>query len=490
MTASDARGLPDGGRITADVCIVGAGPAGITVARELAGTGIQVALLEGGGFERDVRTQELYAGPQSGESYYDLDVTRVRQFGGSSNHWEGYCRPLDAEDFEPSVVRRGGGWPFSRSDIEDQYRAASDLCEIDDDLDYGAVRWADGTGLELLPVSEQLLRNEVLLRSPPTRFGTRYRAELEDGDGIALYHHANVVELVSDGSIVRSARVRQFDGREQLVDADTFVVATGGIEVPRLLLASDATSPGGLGNANDLVGRYFMEHPHLRGMQLITDRAGSVAFYTDEPEISGQRLRGIMTLPFELREEGGIGNAAVLLYEASPRPEDQHDHAAAVRTLMAGATGRQFTEDLRLHIITEQIPNAGSRVFLAETTDELGMRRGSLQWELHPSDRETLRRTVDTASRAFAELDMGRISSPFHGGDAMYSLAGGHHHMGTARMHEDARQGVVDADCKVHGVDNLYVASSAVFPTGGFANPTLTIVALAIRLGEHLRGGV
>lgn len=486
MSSVDARELADGQQITADLCIVGAGPAGITLARALRGHGISVALLESGGFEPEPETQQLYAGEVTGEDYLELDQARLRRFGGSSNHWEGYCRPLDAEDFAPPPRTDLSGWPFDHTELERYYPEASQLCEVHHELGFSGQPWAERAGLPLLPTNPAALPNEVLLRSPPTRFGELYRADIVDSSDITLYHHANVVELVEAQGRVSGLRVAHFDGATQLVRAERVVLATGGIELPRLLLASDGSSPGGVGNGNDLVGRFFMEHPHLRNMHLVTGRADDLSFYTDEPSVDGQTVRGVLHLHPELREANGIGNGAALLYPPGPLTNEPFPHARGVRSLVSDLAGEPVDQDLRFQVITEQIPNARSRVRLTSQRDGLGLRRCALHWELHPYDEVTLRRTVELAAAELASLGIGRVSSPAAAGKLNYPVSGGPHHMGTTRMHEDPSQGVVDADSRVHGIENLFIAGSSVFPTGGFAQPTLTLVALALRLADAL----
>ena len=485
MSSIDARELSDGEEITADICIVGAGPAGITLARALRGQGMSIALLESGGFEPEPQTQELYAGELTGEGYFDLNRTRLRHFGGSSNHWEGYCRPLDQDDFGSPPQTELDGWPFDLAEMTPYYERASRRCEVHDGLEYAGEGWAERAGLPLLPTGPTV-HNEVLLRSPPTRFGELYRADIVDSPDITLYHHANVVELVAEGRRVSAARIAHFDGATQMVRAERVVLATGGIELPRLLLASDAATPGGLGNQHDLVGRFFMEHPHLRGLHLVTGRAEELTFYTDEPSVEGQTVRGLLHLDVDLRRANGIGNGVALLYPPGPLASNPQPHARGARALAGRLADESFDQDLRFQVITEQIPNARSRVKLTARRDELGLRRCALHWELLPYDELTLRRTVELAAAELANLGIGRVSSPIDEGPRRYSVSGGHHHLGTTRMHEDPRRGVVDADSRVHGLENLFVASSSVFPTGGFANPTLTVVALALRLADGL----
>lgn len=492
MSIRDASGLSEGTSLQADVCIIGAGPAGITLARSLEGQGIDVLLLEGGGETPDREVQALYAGENEGEPYYELDQTRLRYLGGSTNHWEGYIRTLDAEDFSNPVLGSMGGWPFALDELAEHYVTASRICEVNDSLDFSGETWAERAGQQMLPTDPNVLRTEVLLRGPPTRFGPRYRDELEASQDITLLLNANVVELVADRSRVTRVRIAQLDGTSQTVEAQGFVLAAGGIEVPRLLLASRDEQNRVIGNQNDLVGRFFMEHPHFRGIQLLCEDADGLPFYTQESEVDGQAINPILTLPPEIRQARGIGNVAVFLMPPGPiaqRYVDDDPLTGSVRALLRDAQGLERPGHLGVQLMTEQVPNARSRIRLSSQRDALGVPRCILNWQLHPVDHHTLRTAAEVTAGQLALAGVGRMSSATHGGSTPYAQTGGHHHMGTTRMHEDPSLGVVDADGLVHGLENLYVASSATFPTVGFANPTLTIVSMALRLGAHLSSG-
>lgn len=491
MTIHDAQDLSDGTSIRADVCIVGAGPAGITLGLTLKGHGISVVMLEGGGELPRPEIQALYAGANEGAPYTDLDLTRLRYLGGSTNHWEGYVRPLDASDLAEPLLASVGGWPFGYEELSDHYETASQVVEVNDELDYSGERWAQRVGAEVLPTDASVMGTEVLLRSPPVRFGPKYRDELAESEDIALYLNANAVELATVDGRVQHVRIAHLEGGEQTVGAQVFVLATGGIEVPRLLLSSLTDEGVAVGNRHDLVGRFFMEHPHFIRIQLLCEDARALAFYTEESLVDGQRVNPILTIPSEVRRARGMGNVAVSLQHPEPTARDilEGDPVThSVRALLRDATDRERPDHLRVQLMAEQVPNARSRIRLSNhQRDALGLRRCILNWELHEVDYHTLRTAAELAAGQFAHAGVGRISSTTHGGSTPYAFHGGHHHMGTARMSEDPARGVVDANGLVHDVENLYIASSATFPTVGFANPTLTIVAMALRLGQHLR---
>ncbi|MGH7564021.1 MAG: FAD-dependent oxidoreductase, partial [Gemmatimonadota bacterium] len=255
----DARELPDATEIDSDVCIVGAGAAGITIARELAGTPLRVCLLESGGLEFDPEIQALYSGENVGFPYYDADKFRLRFFGGTTNHWQGVCRPLDPIDFEARDWVPGSGWPIGRADLEPYYARAQTICQLGP-LDYRVSTWrTEGAAPFALP--ERWIESRVFQQSPPTRFGQTYRDEIRDAANVRAYLHANVIEIEADSPppSIRRMRLACLTGIRFTARARWYVLATGAVENARLLLASRRDVPEGLGNVHGWVGRTFME---------------------------------------------------------------------------------------------------------------------------------------------------------------------------------------------------------------------------------------
>jgi choline dehydrogenase-like flavoprotein len=489
----DARAVADGAELECDLCVVGAGAAGITLARELAGDDLRVIVLESGGFRSDERTQLLYDGEIVGHAYAPTAQSRVRAFGGSTGHWEGWCRPLDASDFEEREWVPGSGWPIARRDLSGYYEHAQRLCELGP-YDYRPERWARATTSAPLLAANESFTPVVYQFSPPTRFGVEYRAALADARNVRVLLHANALrfERAPEAARVERIRAATLDGRRFEVRPRYVVVATGGIENARLLLLSD------LGNEHDLVGRHFADHVH--------GSAALVSLPADEPltsfyrqhETSGARVRGAFaTRPeFEQRAEILRFSATLDAVEDDPYVSRGVPHEADVEefgarivdgplSVESGGTRRLYS----LFVRTEQAPNARSRVLLGTDRDALGSRKIVLNWQVGELDRRTVRVALEEFARAVGAAGLGRLySRPVAEPGFWPNVFGGHHHLGTTRMHRDARSGVVDRDCRVHGLGNLYVAGSSVFPTGGFANPTLTIVAMALRLTDHLRG--
>lgn len=508
----DANSLPDGTDIQADLCIVGGGAAGITLALQLADTGIGVVLLESGGLEYEPEYQALCRGQSVGQSYYALDVSRLRFLGGATNHWEGLCRPLDPEDFQPNPRLGRGGWPIAYEAVARHYPRAHEIVGLGP-YKYDVAHWETGE-YRRLPFDPERFETRVF-QSNEMRFGKTYRPILENANNIRVYYHATVLDFRTDttGAHIRSVTVGTLPGARHRVRAHQFVLATGGIENARLLLLSNHDHPHGLGNEHDLVGRHFMEHLTYRAPAIgFTVASAPLALYRWRNTIRGTDVTGF-TFPsfhFQARHDlvssgcvlqplrhDGLKEAARRLL-TQPGTDDLNDRLAeAVWAASTGFGGVQpdlrdrlvGPECTRLQMWAEQLPNPASRVTLGSETDAFGQPRVRLDWQ--PQQREL--RSIERFCRLFAaELGRTRLGrlKVTHGEPLEQwpeSLTGGNHHMGTTRMGATSRQGVVDGDCRVHGLSNLYVAGSSVFPTGGHANPTLTIVALAVRLAAHLR---
>lgn len=505
---SDARRIPDGSRITADLAIVGGGPAGITLARAFAGGGTRVCLVEAGGQEPEPAVQGLYEGENAGIPY-PLAGSRLRFFGGSSNHWGGYCRPLDPIDFERRDWVPHSGWPFGIEELQPYYGPASEIVEIAPGRFDDKAYWERATGQAAPDPVTGRMQLRYIHFSPPTHFGVRYRDELKRAPNIRVLLHANVVDIAStaQGNRVTGLRIRTLTGLSHEVRARVYVLATGGLENARILLLSNTSVPAGLGNQHDLVGRFFMEHPHLPafGEIVVGDLARLPHIYSRRVEADGRSGSAVFNPTERFLRERRLLNATLMMGEAglyhSHTASDWHKaplHMDMLRAARPFLTGRRGPADpaqpgllgrwLGLGCACEQVPNPDSRVTLSSERDALGLRRIRLDWRLTEQDRRSLVEHMRSLAMEFGALGIGRMRIDVQDdGQWPAEVTGGSHHMGTTRMHDDPRRGVVDRDCRVHGVDNLYVAGSSVFPTSGAANPTLTLVALTLRLADHLK---
>jgi choline dehydrogenase-like flavoprotein len=478
------------------VCIAGGGAAGITLARRLASAGIGVVLLESGGRTLEERTQALYDGDIAGAPYFPLSFGRLRYLGGTTNHWTGWCRPLDPEDFARQPWVPHTGWPIDATELEPFYRLAQQTCELGP-LEYSPEYWAKVTRQRLLPVDPDLVETAIWQFSPPTRFGDRYLPDLNRLEHLNVILHANLVDVETTrrGSRVERVRVKTLEGKQFFVRPGALVLALGAIENARVLLACDHGHPGGLGNENGVVGRFFMEHPHSTiGAVLASFGEQEARLYQDVfnlPDRAPPAVRAALVLPRHVLEREKLIGFSLALEPNVPYPPLGKALKDGVQELVTGVQRVSPQRLYQLYARMEQTPHKDSRIRLSSKRDSLGMRRAVLEWKVDALTRRTLNRGMEIFSAAFGKARLGRVYSFCHTRDlyragAWPDIMGGHHHMGTTRMGDDPETSVVDRNCRVHSVENLYIAGSSVFATSGFANPTLTIVALAHRLANHL----
>ncbi len=488
----DARGVTDGAELECEVCIVGAGAAGITLASELAGTRARVIVLESGGFDTDAETQRLYDGEIVGQGYAPLARTRVRVFGGSTSHWEGWCRPLDERDLSERPWVPHSGWPLAWRELDQYYARAHEICELGP-YDYRPGHWARATRTSPLPLRDPRFEPAVYQFSPPTRFGVAYRDDLASASGVLVFLQANAIGIVrrADARAVERVDVATLSGGRFTVKARDVVVAAGGIENARLLLLSR------LGNDHDLVGRYFADHPHASAALVALPKSLLDDSFYEFRRTPAVHVRGAIVTSTQLERERQILRLGATLDRIADDPLVPHDSSRErhieefgedVAAVARSLDGRGEHALYALFVRGEQAPNPDSRITLGSDRDALGLPKVRLDWRLTELDRRTVREALKALAVALGAAALGRLYTRPVAEEAFWpNIFYGHHHVGTTRMHPDPRRGVVDADSRVHGLENLYIAGSSVFPTSGYANPTLTIVALSLRLGEHLK---
>jgi choline dehydrogenase-like flavoprotein len=522
---SDARELASDQQIEADVCIVGAGPAGISVARELIGNGARVWLLESGGRDVERRVQRLNRGQSVGYPIHLPHQSRVRAFGGTTRHWftpgdeTWAARPLDPIDFEVRPGIRYSGWPFDRAHLDPYYAHAQALCRLGP-FDYDPGRWVDQARTPPLPLPPGAVETTLFQHGTASFEG--YFQELVHAPNVTLLLHASVVELATeeDPGRVDRVEVRREDGSRCFVRASLFVLAAGGIENPRLLLLSRQAHRRGLGNDRDLVGRFFAERLSARTGFVVPATADLVrrtGFYHVHAAAPGVWVQGALRVSDAAQRERQLLNCAFLVAPRSAKMTAEAVRSVATlvkarrrRPLPAGMLGHlrnvatglgdlgAFARDrlrrpddaasvLVLRAQAEQAPNPDSRVTLGTRRDRFGLPVARLDWRPTPSDRASIRASQGAVNAALRAAGLGHVEFMLGDEHPLALLEGNFHHLGATRMHTDPAKGVVDADCRVHGVRNLYVAGSSVFSTYGCSNPTLTVVALALRLADHLK---
>lgn len=535
--------LSEDRNIRADVCIAGAGVAGISLAREFIGADFNVCLLEGGGLEPYRANQSLYWGENVGHPYFELDTARGSGFGGSSNRWSVplkddvlgvRLRPLDPIDFEKRSWIPYSGWPFSKQELDPYYERAHKVCQIGP-YEYDAGYWEDPQGAKKFPLLQSKVRTVMFQFGPRQIFYSRYKDQISNAENITTFVNANVMELEKrqTGENIISIRARSLKGRELKIHAKVYILALGGIETPRIMLLSNNTMRSGLGNQNDLVGRFFMEHPHLWSGYYVpdgNDTASRTGLY-EIREAKGTYVMGKFAISEKILREEQLLNYCVSMHKRIvPSWKAALEVSAGVDSLKAigsavrkgkwpqdmGGNLRNIITDLDeigsafcrkartgwgsgfdkwagksvifwLNHMSEQSPNPESRITLSEEKDLLGRRRARLNWQLSPLDIRTIIRGQDILDKELRRAGLGKLIKVIKKEEPPQDLHGGWHHMGTTRMDNNPEKGVVDADCRVHGINNLYIAGPSLFPTSGFANPVLTTVALSLRLGDHIR---
>jgi len=471
--------LDAGATIHAEVGVIGAGLAGIDAARHLGRQGIGVALLESGRLEFDPAIQDLASARFAGKPLRTREThghitpylppmyrgyPRIRQFGGTTSVWTGKWRIFDPEDFERRDWIAHSGWPIGLDALLPFYRETA--------ADYGFGDFDRALEGEMFRSARDLLAPYAAVphlfywEKTPTRSGTRFFQELKGSPHVDVLLGATATEILLDDTLrtVRAIRVKSLDGRAVTLCAKRFVLATGGLEAPRLLLASNGQIAKGIGNGRDLVGRFYMDHPKHKNRSLQPGRA---------------MRRLLDAVKFDPRPRFGLS------FSLSPKvqcAEGLPNHALYLKP-MFGRFGR--ISHYRAKIGIEQLPNPDSRIHLAAERDPLGVQRLVVDWRFVAADHDGFAAVQAGLARAFAAAGLGRLDfgeRPL----TLDEMMDGSHHMGTTRMAAAPSAGVVDADCKVFGTDNLYIASSAVFATGHAYSPTFTILALARRLAHHL----
>jgi choline dehydrogenase-like flavoprotein len=510
-----------GKRLRSDVCVLGGGIAGLMLAHKLAGRGFNVHLLEGGGLELEPRSQSLFDAEIAGDPYKGASEGRFRVFGGTSTRWGGQLLPYTEDVFSPTTGMHSPAWPIGTAAIEPYYAEA-----------------LQNMGADRLPFDAELL---AALGRPPVPFGDDVRLRFSKWapfgrrnlanslgraciahKSLTVFTHANAmaVDLNESGERAGAVTVKNYAGALHMFEAQQFCVCLGTIESSRLLLAS--AGPGGaeVGNEYDQVGRYFHDHISARAAAFegaarmeVLEKLGP--FYVD-----GTMHTCKLEASAELRSRAGL--AAVMAHVVIEEPE--RSGAAAVRNLLHSVQQGKLSEALNsnfeaamrgigdvarlvwesrihkrravsaragvyLHIDMEQVPRAECRIRLADIRDALGQRKAIVDWRIGEQERDTARRYAHVVRGELERVGIGSLtwaSGVLEGDAASIPMVDTFHPMGGLRMGEDPRSSVVDRDLKLHGVENLHVASCAVFPSGGSSNPTFTMMALTLRLADRL----
>lgn len=511
-----AGNLPHGLALRCDVAIVGSGPSGLSLAEELAQRRCRVLILESGGLSRGRHDRRRLVGESTGQPF-PIASSRARGFGGTSQLWLAgtglRARRLDAVDFQPSAARSGVGWPYGPDELEPFYQRAYARLGLDpwlpdsDWLPDPDESTAGGSKLAAFQFTENRLfidRLGQVAASPWTE----------------LISDATVrgIEVSRETGQVTGLDVRSGSGSRFRVEAGRYVLCCGAIENARLLLESPGRSGAGVGNEHDQVGRWFMDHLCVDTGIVAPRTPGAFdsALYEESTTAAGARNQPMLWVGDAAIEREGLLNAAFWVFRA--RPGYLSGGVQSIRALHQGLETtprlpdararvygalrgwRQAAEYARsrrgagagsgplvLRALGEQVPDASSRITLSRHRDSTGRRRVSLDWRVNAEDISHLRRHQELLGERLRRHGVGTIVDNLPGDGSLPLFWTNHHQLGGTRMHVDPSRGVVDGDCRVHSAPNLFVVGGSVFPTGGYVNPTLTIIALAMRTADVIR---
>lgn len=515
---SDFNTYEDGAQIDTDICVVGAGAAGIAIVREFLGTSIKVLLLESGGFNQEPATELLNQGESVGLNHKGMLDGRSRLLGGTTRLWGGQCIHMDDMDFEPRPWVPYSGWPISKSDLEPYYSRAEAFFGVSGEV-YDERIWQQ-FGIQPPEIDKSKLGYKPTVWCSRPDMGKLYRNEFKKSKNVQVLLHANVIKLQANDSqsMVEYLDIGTLQGKTGRIRAKAFVLCCGGIENARILLLSKE-----LGNDYDTVGRFFQEHPNAYCAVVQTDtpiklqnpygllyKKNGVRYLPKiclnaDVQRTQQVLNCTSNLVFEFDDNSAVSAAKRIylsLYKGQKPKElaqelqymvtDLNNVISLIyRRYVQGRSPASPPKRIWLQTHAEQAPNRESRITLSDKRDALGLNLAQVDWRLTQLDKRTAQVMVKTVETDFIRLNLGKLHlvdwlTNDHSNWAN-NFSESYHHIGTTRMAENPRNGVVDSNCQVHGVAGLYIAGSSVFPISGYANPTLTIAALAIRLSDYLK---
>ncbi len=517
----DARTYDGSTDLEADICIAGAGAAGITLARELSGAKFDVVVLESGGFSLEGDTQFLYHGTNSGIRYFDLTAARLRYFGGTTNHWGGFCGFNSELDYAGRPAIGLPSWPINHKDLEIYLRRAAISLGINFD-EFDAAKSLASAGFDPVLMLDRAT-NAFYTRShpwsPKRRLAEVFKETIGSAENLRVFLNLNLthVQMTDDGSRVDHFVAKTLTGKTVMVRSKVFILACHAIENARMLLLSNDVHKAGIGNSSDQVGRNFMEHIRIYKGSFIANTQVFPQFYWEK--------YGRMGPPYVPNVKLGLSARAVrendmMRYSCAFRPV--YDNESIFESVKA--LSNSFFEPFRMRMAKDfkkvinnlpeainvtkdhfgiqvskpvyfrmrqgigQAPNPNSRVTLTDKKDALGLPKVNLHWAVTELDLHSFNRGQEIIVRELSAMGLGRfVVTPFTKDEVNEKLLGSWHHMGTTKMSDSRRSGVVDANCRVHGAPNLYVAGSSVFPTSSSSGPTMMIIAMAMRLSDHIK---
>lgn len=512
----DIRSLPDRTTIETDVCIVGSGPAGIAIAQQLLGTTLKVCVLESGGFNEEQDLQDLNKTEASDTHKFNLS-SRRRQWGGTSNMWGGNSAPFDESDIAARDYVPHSRWPISYSELMRYFPRVHQFCQLGT-TEYACESWRREIPSGWHPDTESITTK--VFQRQQLNFGAQYQNTFcreQSNVDIYLFASALRIETKADGQTVRQLHVGCPRGSRYTVRSQIFILAAG-IENARLLLLSRDAHPNGLGNEYDNVGRYLMGHLHfLSGIFATREPSSDFSLYgiqLDWMHLTNaqRRISCAFQVTTEKQREHQISNYAAFLAPLAAVHSEEfphvHEHANSVVSLKTTRHDPRFlrwkraraehlqartdSSSLSRYVLrnwVEQAPDPHHRVVLGTARDALGQPRLRVEWGLGDLDRKTIVVGQQLLAQYFEACGIGQLFSALPNVSSTWPahLQQASHFMGTTRMSLNPEDGVVDSSCRVHSLDNLYIAGGSVMPTSGVCMVTCNLLALAIRLADHIK---
>lgn len=511
--------------IETEVCIVGSGAAGITIAHQLSAAGIRCVVLEAGQefFEKDI--QEQYRPSKEHPLYESPLGSRLRMLGGSTNHWENNTAPFDPIDFKKRPWVPNSGWPIMYSEVAQYYPAAAEYCGAGS-LGYLANTWSKKFDQPTITEDSSAVKTGIsVFAMPPRQFYRDYKSDLDASGFVDVYSGCNVVDLEFDAGneTVTQLYFETKPGLRHSISAKQFVLGMGGIENSRMLLYFNQKYGNAIGNQGDCVGRYYMDHPVIeaahffptskRNFQLYKENFGTQQYVSGYLQLTKEHLEkeklNNIRMPLIPRDNyymsDGVSSFHIMKNAISEGelPDDLGTHIinflSDIDMVAEGVSRQTFEKPIFDHandvdafivyMMLEQTPAFDNRIRLGTEQDRFGIPRIEIDWELKQNDIDNMWSVLETLAQDLGAREIGRLKLLKERSSRIFSehMGFGHHHIGGTRMSDTPETGVVDTDQKVFGTNNLYIAGSSVFPTGSHVPPTLTIVATSIRLAAHLK---
>lgn len=491
-----------------DICIIGSGPAGISVAKQLLETNKRIAILESGGLEIEDEYHDLNQGINSGPNYLSLDNSRLRCFGGAGKLWAGHCVPFKKDEFDKKLFIPLSGWPISLDDLKIYYKKAADMLGIsyekffDENL-FGNT-YEEKSFNELNSNGSLITSNIKQISSSINRdFSEKYKKEFINSKNLDVIYHATVICLNSSDNAknIKSVTLSDLNDNKALLKAKIFVLACGALENPRILLNSNKTYKNGIGNENGMVGSCFMSHPSInevaevkKNKQTCVSYDKSIDYKVNFEVSSKERYKQkILRHSINFVPSKNQINSKHQSYKSglSDYFKILNNTNLFNRIFCKAIFDKEFSsKNWVINIGLEQPPLMSNKINLDKMKDKLGMPLINLYWaKLSKIEEDTVIKAVKNTARTLGLQSSGRIkfTDELLNGSAFNFDDPINHHIGTTRMSDNPKTGVVDKNCKVFGILNLYITGSSNFPTSSIANPTYTIVALSLRLGEYLK---